>query len=295
MANKIPVRFKRVAAAFEEEVARARFSESSGSEHSPEEEELMNLSDLVDSFMEREYGKEEPERNVEDELEICDSYLEMKEELEKLLGYNEEDDEMKKNIRAEVERVYGDCFKEEEKRGLMIKLRHSGFDAGLCKSKWEKTGKYPSGSYEYIDIKESNNDREQRYIIEINLVNEFAIARPTKFYSSLLDLFPSIFVGKAEDLKKIVRLMFKGMKDSLNKMDMSMPPWRRHGYQQAKWFSGFRRTVNEFPIESGSDSTVALKRRWVGFEPVDFVSSGCNCKKNLSRGRVGLLALALNS
>ncbi|KAM7509456.1 hypothetical protein LguiA_019909 [Lonicera macranthoides] len=72
----------------------------------------------------------------------------------------------------------------------MVKL-----EPGLCKSKSEKSGRIPSGDYEYVDI----NVNGTRYIIEIFLATEFELA------TSLVELIPNIFVGKIEELKQVVR------------------------------------------------------------------------------------------
>ncbi|MCD7454457.1 hypothetical protein HAX54_024896 [Datura stramonium] len=69
---------------------------------------------------------------------------------------------------------------------------------GLCKSKWEKRKTSFSGNYEYIDV----NMNENRYIIEVNLAREFDI-RPAACYTSLLEIFLSIFVGKVKELKQV--------------------------------------------------------------------------------------------
>lgn len=112
---------------------------------------------------------------------------------------------------------------------------------GLCKSKWERNRKFPSGDYEYIDVNYGGN----RYIVETSLMAEFEIARPTNQYTSLLDVFPLVFVGKVEELKRVVRIMCSAIKDSMKTMDMHVPPWRRNSYMQAKWFNTYKRTTNE--------------------------------------------------
>ncbi|KAG5561290.1 hypothetical protein RHGRI_004351 [Rhododendron griersonianum] len=261
----IRVRFKRVAEAFDG-VSRARLCESSGSEHSPENYSL-DLSDLVESFFERE-GREEGENGDDNGSEVdslenetkqgeCDDHEENDQsewESKELLlrgllfggGDQGDDDQVKESIRAEVERasrVVGDGPERPGfKRRVMTRLRERGFDAGLCKSKWERNGRVPSGSYEYIDVNVAGGTS---YIIDLSLPGEFTIARPTPKYTSLLQNFPPIFVGKVEDLKQIVRLMSNEIKGSLESVDMHVPPWRRHMYMQAKWFGSYKRTTNE--------------------------------------------------
>ncbi|KAF3656114.1 putative early nodulin-like protein 2-like [Capsicum annuum] len=250
------MRFKRVAEVFDE-VAKARFCISSGSEHSSIES-ITDLYDLVNSFIEN--GNCEEEINVindnyEEKLEengglinvnCFDNDLEIMDKLRKLLlGYEESDvDYVKKNIKNVVENALGDIddlsIAMDFKRRLMSRLRDRGFDVGICKSKWERNGHVPCGNYEYIDV----NMIENRYIIEINLAREFEIAWPTTCYTSLLEIFPSIYVGKVDELKQVLRIMSRAMRKSMKKMDIHVPPWRQIGYMQTKWFDSYKRTIN---------------------------------------------------
>ncbi|MCD7466070.1 hypothetical protein HAX54_002420 [Datura stramonium] len=240
MARFVPGKFKRLAAAFDE-VAKARICESSGSEHSPAS--LTDLSVLVNSFLERGED-EEKERIINEKFEEIDGNVEtncfdeseIKENLRNLL---DSDDNSGDHLKRSIIRAVENALLEEEnersspelKRRLMTRLRDQGFDAGLCKSKWEKAGNRTSGSYEYIDVNVAGN----RYIIEVTLGEEFEIARATPCYASLLEVFPRVFVGEAEELKQVVKIMSRAMKKSMKKMDIYVPPWRRLAYMQAKW------------------------------------------------------------
>lgn len=139
---RIPVRFQRVAAAFDADVARVRLCESSGSEHSPES--LTDLSDLVKSFMEKNEttttGEKEEEEEEgggvhEEELEKTEwSDSEKREMLQSFLyGKEDETDEderdAKEKIRREVEVAFG-LVGNNYKRRLISLLREKGFDAG---------------------------------------------------------------------------------------------------------------------------------------------------------------------
>ncbi|XP_058727997.1 uncharacterized protein LOC131599740 [Vicia villosa] len=245
MGRNIPMRFERLAAALEsDEVARVRLCESSGSEHSAAEDST-DLSDLVKSFMEKNSVKEDLAVHDSDDgkFEWYD-YSEKREILQEIFG-DVDNDYVKEKIRREVEVaiefVAGDKSSPGFKRHVMSRLRERGFDAGVCKTRWERNRKFPSGDYEYIDVNYGGN----RYIIEVSLMAEFEIARPTDQYASLLDVFPFVFVGKVEELKKVVRLMCTAIKGSMKTMKMHTPPWRRNRYMQAKWFNPYKRTTNE--------------------------------------------------
>ncbi|XP_052203576.1 uncharacterized protein LOC127808906 [Diospyros lotus] len=289
---RMPVRFKRVAEAFDEvALARARLHESRGGENSPSETAI-DLSDLVKSFMERESGVDGERDDVQEregnrsQFQSHCSDSELKQTLAGLLGL-EGDDEVKKHIHAEIEDAFRDAIGEGSspegfKRRLVSRLRERGFDAGLCKSKWERNGRIPSGSYEFIDV----NVAGTRYIIEVCLAGEFKIARPTHSYASALQVLPPIFVGKADELKRVVTLMCNAMKDSMKSMEMHVPPWRRLSYMQAKWFGSYKRTINEAsPVKvSDSDAGFAGKRS-VGFAPLPGVS--CHCRDDFA-SKIGL-------
>ncbi|WJX22894.1 hypothetical protein P8452_12158 [Trifolium repens] len=303
--------------AFDADVALARgkrCSESSGSEHSPESS--IDLSDLMLSFMENNerLGEEEDvvhhggrdEKSDGEEVEKfgewCDD--EMSEMLKELFGGNEDVDEdereAKEIIRKEVEVAIGelvgsDSINDGFKRRLMSHLREKGFDVGLCKTKWEKKGKLIAGDYEYIDV----NFSGMRYIVEVSLATEFEIARPTNQYSSLLNIFPRIFVGKMEELKQIVRLMCYAIKGSMKKMDLHIPPWRRNLYMQTKWFSSYKRTTNAVATKKASSHFSAesyFPKIFMGFEAHDVVAYNCRDDYlGINIGfRIGHLTAALN-
>ncbi|CAL5183972.1 unnamed protein product [Lathyrus oleraceus] len=311
MAN-LPVRFQRMMDAFDADMALSRVkpgSESSGSEHSPESSP--ELSDLVLSFMEdnERSGEEEEEEKVvcgEDRDEKVDEEdLEKIEMLKSLFDGNKDVEENerddKERIRREVEIAIGGLVGSDNsfpgfKRWLMTQLREKGFDAGLCKTKWEKNGKLTAGDYEYIDV----NLSEKRYIVEVSLSSEFEIARPTNQYSSLLEIFPMIFVGKVEEFKRIVRLMSSAIKGSMKRMDLHVAPWRRNLYMQTKWFSSYKRTTNAVGTRKESSHFSAesfFPKKFMGFEERHV--KVYNCRDDYVRVnngfRVGHLTAVLNS
>ncbi|KAF5182812.1 Duf506 family protein [Thalictrum thalictroides] len=300
--------FKRITEAFDE-TARARLCQSSsGSDYSADDNSSSaELSDLIDSFFERNEG-EECEKDVRDDgsdsesgtggTTYSSSYYsssssEAKETLLKNLFISDVDDNgVKGRIRSEIERAWKSIVnqKGEEgfKRQLMSQLRQRGFDAGLCKSRWKKIGQFPAGDYEYIDIMVN----ETRYIIEVNLVGEFIIARPSNHYQSLLDIIPTIYIGEPDNLKQVVKLMCTSLKKSMKNEDMHVPPWRRNGYMLAKWFGSYKRTTNSSTKKNGFNSSESLaKKQSVGFEMSPAIFQ--NCRGELGRKtnlRVGNLA-----
>ena len=136
-------------------------------------------------------------------------------------------------------------------------------------------------------------------------MGEFEIARPTDQYTSLLEIFPQIFVGKVGELKQIVRLMCNAIRESMKSKDMPMPPWRRNGYMQTKWFGSYKRTTRSIinpsknKASSKSDDRAAFDaKRSVGFEFEALPTVSYSCRGDFGN-RVGLrvshLTAAFNS
>ncbi|KAF9588798.1 hypothetical protein IFM89_016119 [Coptis chinensis] len=305
--------FKRVTTTFDE-TARARLCQSSGSEHSSEENSA-ELSDLINSFIEKDERMFLEEEIIDMEKDGSDSETisyscssagaeTSKERMNLLLLGNSHDGDVRMRIRSETELALKDIaaarmmsFSDQgvniNKRHLMSRLRERGFDAGFCKSRWKKIGQFPGGDYEYIDVMVEGT----RYIVEANLTGEFTIARPSNQYQSLLDAFPPVFVAQPDDLKQVVKLMCSAVKKSMKNGDMHVPPWRRNGFMLAKWFSSYKRTMNTVPRANVTDSDNGFaKKRSVGFESAPVLQYYCRSrlgsKVNL---RVGNLTQMLDA
>ncbi|GAB2248491.1 hypothetical protein Droror1_Dr00008373 [Drosera rotundifolia] len=129
-----------------------------------------------------------------------------------------------------------------------------GFDASVCKSKWEKSPSFPAGEYQYIEVIVEG----ERLIVDIDFRSEFEIAKGTKAYKAILLTLPYIFVGKSDRLSRIITLTSEAAKQSLKKKGMHLPPWRRTEYVRAKWFSPHTRlTSNPEPISNTPTPTLA--------------------------------------
>ncbi|KAI3745433.1 hypothetical protein L1987_58545 [Smallanthus sonchifolius] len=295
-------RFWRMAEEFEV-AGKVRDCDSSGSEHSPET--MMDLSDLVNSFIENGNGvvNRDFDMEVDDECILDgsdDDMKEMKESLKRLVRIEDGDDVGRKLI-LNVQEARRDVIRDNSppssqslgfKRQVMVRLRDQGLDAGFCKSKWEKKGRLLAGDHEYIDV----NVAKTRYIVIISLFEDFEIARPTNNYASLLEILPKILVSKVEDFKEIVKIMSRAMKKSMNQMKMTVPPWRRHEYVQAKWFGAYKRTTNEFPTKKTQDSKV-INKKSIGFISIPVTCYGRRRDEFVRKDfgyKMGNLAVVMN-
>ena len=136
----------------------------------------------------------------------------------------------------------------EFRRAVMSSLRDSGFNAGVCKARWEGRGGLTGGSYEYIDVVvEEAHQNPRRYVVDVHFGGEFEIARPTEEYERVAGQLPGVYVGKTEELRRLLRLLADAAKRSLQSRAMPVPPWRKGRYMQAKWLGAYRRSTNPNP------------------------------------------------
>ncbi|KAL4587918.1 hypothetical protein LXL04_000795 [Taraxacum kok-saghyz] len=160
-------------------------------------------------------------------------------------------------------------------RNMMLFLQNIGYNAAICKTKWEGCDGVTAGSYEFIDVVRS--DSGARYYIDLNFAGEFEIARQTNHFRRLSQHLPTVFVGKSEDLKQIVKLMSNATKRSLKTRGLSLPPWRKNRFMQNKWFCTYRRTVNYTPT---TITSVFVTPAVSTFSPVKCISIGFNAVGN---------------
>lgn len=131
---------------------------------------------------------------------------------------------------------------------LVKLLRLSGYDAAVCASKWQRSGKVPGGDHEYIDVVGCNNSgSSERLIIDVDFRSHFEIARAVDSYSRLLNLLPVVYVGSLTRLKQFLPIMVEAATSSLKQNSMPLPPWRSLAYLQAKWNSPYKRQFT--PVE----------------------------------------------
>ncbi|XP_015078783.1 uncharacterized protein LOC107022702 [Solanum pennellii] len=270
-------RMKRVTDPLDEKM-KARIVGSSGSEHSAhaDDDDIVSpsFSDLVFGDLENNAGDETPENDSDSELDVsmCDSIDRI--EIMPSPVFRSEFDLFRNVIVSCATKgleVFS-CFKSNKsmlQRNVMAYLRNFGYNAAVCKTKWEKSGGLAAGNYEFIDITQS--DSTTRYFVDLDFKAEFEIARPTIQYERLVQSLPNIFVGKSEELKQILRAMSDAARRSLKSRGLTFPPWRKHRFMQNKWFSSYRRTTNIIPTAnspawfSPAKETNAAKCRTVGF------------------------------
>ncbi|KAH7517616.1 uncharacterized protein LOC107426584 [Ziziphus jujuba] len=255
---------------------------SSGSEYSGEDDSPC-LSELVHDFLQDHDESAETRRlpDYESESERIDSVADCTDAIEIVTGLtassgNVDSDSYKELLSAHVFKAAESFSRLRSnrvafRRSVMQFLRELGHNAAICKTRWNSSGGITAGNYEFIDVvvqSGSSSSRHNRYFIDLDFASEFQIARPSAYYTRLLQSLPTIFIGNAEDLKRLVRVICNAAKISLKSTELSVPPWRKNRYMQNKWFASYRRTVNPAPENSFSSLVPAsgIKCRWIGFD-----------------------------
>ncbi|XP_009803807.1 uncharacterized protein [Nicotiana sylvestris] len=149
-----------------------------------------------------------------------------------------------------VEKNKASKRKDDLRKIVTDELSKLGYNASICKSKWEKTSSIPAGEYEYIDVIVEG----ERVLIDVDFRSEFEIARSTGSYKAVLQSLPFIFVGKSDRLLQIVSIVSEAARLSLKKKGMHIAPWRKAEYIKSKWLSPHTRTNDTAEKTTGTDA-----------------------------------------
>uniref|UniRef100_A0A6N2MMG9 DUF506 family protein n=1 Tax=Salix viminalis TaxID=40686 RepID=A0A6N2MMG9_SALVM len=157
------------------------------------------------------------------------------------------------------------------KKWVVTRLQMDGYEASLCKTSWVSTSGHKifqfTGGYDYIEVMitdQNFSSKTTRLVVDLDLRSQFEVARPTRTYKDLTNALPSVFVGTAERLDKIISLLCSAAEASLKENDLHIPPWRKAEYMKSKWFSKNCNKVSVTPIsEPGSDASEEQKQRYM--------------------------------
>ncbi|XP_074579010.1 uncharacterized protein LOC141835491 [Curcuma longa] len=252
----VRIRAKRATAALGED-AKARlvagYASSSGSEHETA------FSSLVHAFFEcdADDGHDSDDDQIKFESDSRDSSLlrAAAEVADLVREWTEDDDPFRLRLLSDVSvssvglaalRLRGTAYR----RAVMTRLREKGYNAGVCKARWESAGNLVAGSYEYVDVVTEEEDG-RRYIVELSFAAEFEVARGGKGdYKEVTEALPEVAVARPEELLQVVRVAAKAARRSLKAQGLHVPPWRKTPYMVAKWLGPYRRTTNSAALSS---------------------------------------------
>ncbi|PON74874.1 hypothetical protein TorRG33x02_246480 [Trema orientale] len=235
------------------------------------------LNDLVFGFLEEDHGEESPESRFgsgagedydwgeEEEEESCDveENKAFWEEQIKLLQATicrtnsveskirqATKEALKETVmtisqcacgRSTVGGVCRNCLRRE----VCNRLINLGYDCAICKSKWRSSSSIPSGEHTYLEVVDRSSSKrgEMRVVIELNFRAEFEMARASEDYNRLISRLPEVFVGKAERLGALIKILCSAAKKCMKEKNMHLGPWRKHKYMQAKWLGTCERST----------------------------------------------------
>ncbi|XAR68012.1 hypothetical protein NMG60_11002988 [Bertholletia excelsa] len=134
------------------------------------------------------------------------------------------------------------CLQKE----ISDRLQLAGYSSTIRKSKWRSSPDIPSGEHTYLEVVDSSSKKGMvRLVIELNFRAEFEMARADEGYNRLIGRLPDIFVGKAERLQALIKILCSAAKKCMKDRKMHMGPWRKHKYMQAKWFGTTEAAVSK--------------------------------------------------
>uniref|UniRef100_A0A0E0FT27 Plant-specific domain TIGR01615 family protein n=2 Tax=Oryza TaxID=4527 RepID=A0A0E0FT27_ORYNI len=129
----------------------------------------------------------------------------------------------------------GDC-RSCTLRHVDERLRDTGYNSAICKSKWTRSPDIPSGEHSYVDVVvQTRSGKAVRVVVELSFRAEFEVARASAEYRALVTALPEVFVGRADRLRAVVKAMCAAAKQCMKENNMHMGPWRKHKYMQSKW------------------------------------------------------------
>ncbi|KAL8192473.1 hypothetical protein R6Q57_027658 [Mikania cordata] len=121
-------------------------------------------------------------------------------------------------------------------RQVCSRLQNSGYDAAICKSKWNNLY-FPPGEHTFLDVIDSSDHKKGmvRVIIELELRGHFEMKKGSEEYNGLVRELPDIFVGKSDRLQTVIEILSTAAKTCMREKKMHLGPWRKQRYMQAKW------------------------------------------------------------
>ncbi|KAK6919073.1 Protein of unknown function PDDEXK-like [Dillenia turbinata] len=121
-------------------------------------------------------------------------------------------------------------------REICNSLRELGYNCVIRNSKWRSSPEILSGEHSYLEVVDNScSKKEVRIVIELNLRGEFEMARASQEYNHLISQLPEVYVGKAERLQALIKILCNAAKKCMKDKKMHLGPWRKHKYMQAKW------------------------------------------------------------
>lgn len=173
----------------------------------------------------------------------------------------------------EAEGSHGHVHGAALRRAMVRRLRAAGYDAGVCKSRWEASGGgLTAGAHEYVDVVFSPSAAPStRYIVDPEFRAGMEVARATAEYAAVVAAVPSpAVVAREESLGRAVRVAADAARRSLRAQGLHVPPWRKSRYMLAKWLGPYKRS----PASTASTPATAV----LTAAPAGMMVEGVKCR-----------------
>ncbi|KAK6919574.1 Protein of unknown function PDDEXK-like [Dillenia turbinata] len=164
-------------------------------------------------------------------------------------------------------------------REICNSLRNLGYNCVIRKSKWRSSPEILPGEHTYLEVMDNSciKKGEVRIVIELNLRGEFEMARASQEYNHLISQLPEVYVGKAERLQALIKILCSAAKKCMKDKKMHLGPWRKHKYMKAKWLgtSGSRmaETTSATPFVPVAEFSVRPPRPKASLLSIDLVGN----------------------
>ncbi|MCD7464936.1 hypothetical protein HAX54_000246 [Datura stramonium] len=167
------------------------------------------------------------------------------------------------------------CKRKDDMRKIVAdELLAIGYQASICKSKWEKASSIPAGEYEYIDV----TFEGERVILDVDFRSEFEIARSIGRYSNSA-IAPVYLCRQRRRLLQIVSIVSEAARQSLKKKGMHIAPWRKPEYMK-QWLSTPYTRITPAPsatiageFDAAAESTAAASKDKTPSSDLDLIET----------------------
>ncbi|KAI4319783.1 hypothetical protein MLD38_033343 [Melastoma candidum] len=165
-------------------------------------------------------------------------------------------------------------------REVHDRLQREGFDCVIRRSKWRSSSGIPSGEHTYLEVLDGSNPKRAtvRVIVELNFRAEFEMAKASEEYNRLIGMLPTVFVGKAERLRALIKIICSASKRCMKDRNIHMGPWRKHKYMQAKWLGSVHDgSAGELPSLASDRQMPKQRASMLTYDLVDSIP-GIQCR-----------------
>ena len=116
---------------------------------------------------------------------------------------------------------------------LAAGLRRAGHaSARICRSRRDQTDVLRSRQHAFITVALEGGEE---HVVDPHFKAIVSVARPSRYYQSVLDRLPDVFVGSRARLNKLVAFVGSRLEANFTLCEMHCPPWRDTASLRNTW------------------------------------------------------------